>query len=157
MQVVHQDYEELFQCLNVAKVKYLVVGAYAVIFHTEPRWTKDIDVWIKPSHQNAKCAWKALKKFGAPLENLSLNDLTNQKMVYQMGVPPVRIDIMMGIAGISFSEAWKHRETSPFGNETIFVIGLKDLIKAKSSTTRRKDKDDLAKLSGRLKIKSHKV
>lgn len=155
MQVVHQDYEELFQCLNAEKVKYLVVGAYAVIFHTEPRWTKDIDIWIEPSAQNAKRVWNALKKFGAPVVSagLTLKDLTNPVMVYQIGMPPVRIDIMMGIAGISFPEAWKHKQTSPFGKETINIIGLKDLINAKRSAARKKDRDDLAKLQKRLTIK----
>lgn len=154
MQVVHQDYEELFQYLNAEGVKYLVVGAYAVIFHTEPRWTKDIDIWVEPSVQNAKRVWSALKKFGAPVTSAKLTpkDLTNPVMVYQIGMPPVRIDIMMGIAGISFSEAWEHKQKSPFGKETINIIGLKDLIKAKSSSSRRKDKDDLSKLSKRLKI-----
>jgi len=149
MQVVHQDYEELFQCLNAARVKYLIVGAYAVVFYTEPRWTKDIDIWVEPSSRNAERVWSALKKFGAPIggERLSLKDLTNPNLVYQIGMPPVRIDVMMGIAGLSFSEAWKRRQTTKFGNETINIIGLKDLIEAKNSSSRSKDKLDLKKLS----------
>lgn len=76
-----------------------MVGAHAVMFHTEPRWTKDIDIWIEPSVQNAKRVWKALKEYGAPIvvDKLTLKDLTNPVMVYQIDLPPVRIDIPMGI------------------------------------------------------------
>jgi predicted nucleotidyltransferase len=155
MQVVYRDYEELLRLLNAEGIKYLVVGAYAVMFYTEPRWTKDIDIWIDPSAPNAKKVWKVLKKFGAPVnsDGLTVEDLTNPVMVYQVGIPPVRIDILMNIGDISFSEAWGHKQSAPFGKEMINIIGLNDLIKAKTSAARRKDKDDIAKLKKRLKVK----
>lgn len=140
---INEDFEELLLLLNREKVKYLIVGAYAVIFHTEPRYTKDIDIWIKPEHENAERVYRVLKKFGAPLGRLTLNDLVNPKMVYQIGVEPNRIDILMGIGSIDFDTAWKNRKTDRYGRAKIFILGRRHLIKAKSIAGRPGDLRDL--------------
>lgn len=143
---IHQDFEDLLQHLNEKNVRYLVAGAHAVAYYSEPRYTKDIDIWIDPEIENAKNVYEALKEFGAPLENLQIKDLTNKEMVFQIGIEPVRIDIMMGIPDLDFSEAWEHKEESLFGKAKVYIIGLEELIKAKKNSDRLKDKLDLENL-----------
>lgn len=142
---IHQDFEELLLCLNAAKVRYLIIGAHAVAFYTEPRYTKDMDIWVDPSPDNAKKVFKALAEFGAPMKKVAVEDFSNPQMVYQIGVEPVRIDILMGI-GFDFSLAWKNRKKSKFGKASVNIIGFKDLLKSKKIAGRPKDKIDAEKL-----------
>lgn len=142
----HQDFEDLLRRLNEKNVRYLLVGAHAVAYYSEPRYTKDIDIWIDPEPNNAKNVYEALKKFGAPLDVIKVEDLTNPEMVFQIGVEPVRIDILMGIGNIKFSSAWKGKEESLFGKTKVYIIGIKDLIEAKKLSERPQDKLDLDKL-----------
>lgn len=151
---MHQDFEDLLRCLNAAKARYLIVGAHAVSFYTEPRYTKDIDIWIEPTLINAARVYKALQKFGAPTKDLKLEDLTNSKLIYQIGIAPIRIDIIMGVKGIDFSKAWKNKKKTLFGNEKVFVLGIDELIKAKKAVARLQDRLDLHKLA-RLKKSKH--
>lgn len=139
----NKDYEELLHRFNAAGVKYLIVGAYAVIYYTEPRYTKDIDIWINPVRENAEKVYGALKAFGAPVEQLTLEDLTNPEMVYQMGVEPNRIDILMGIGDLQFSQAWKNRVTTEYGKANTYVIDIDSLIQAKKAADRDQDKIDI--------------
>lgn len=150
---IYPDFEELLQCLNDAKARYLLVGAHAVAIYTEPRYTKDMDVWVEPSLANAGRVYRALEKYGAPVTHLTIDDLCNPEMVYQIGVEPVRIDIIMGISGLDFVTAWKNKKTTFFGKTKTFVLGKKELIKAKESAKRPQDKLDLAKLYKSQKIK----
>ena len=142
----NEDFKDLFKHLNEEQVEYLVVGAHAVIFYTEPRYTKDLDVWVLATRPNAEKLWKALGKFGAPLANMSLDDLTNKELVYQIGVAPNRIDILMNIAGVDFEEAKANQIESTYAGERIHIIGKSDLIKAKKATNRPQDQLDLDKL-----------
>lgn len=151
---LNKDFEELLHLLNSAHAKYLVVGAYAVIFYTEPRYTKDLDLWVEPTAENALKIFNALKKFGAPIKSLTIDDLTNPDMVFQMGVEPNRIDILMGIGKMTFDHAWKSRRPSSYGNEKINVIDFDDLVAAKRFAGRAKDKLDLnALLATKKKVK----
>lgn len=134
------------RCLNERSVRYLIVGAHAVAYYSEPRYTKDIDIWVDPNSENAKNVYNALKDFGAPLESLKIEDLTNPEMVFQMGVEPIRIDILMGIGGLEFSKAWGNKEETTFGETKVYIIGIDELAKAKQSSNRPQDKLDLAKL-----------
>ena len=93
---LNKDFEDLSHLFNAARVKYLVVGAYAVIYYTEPRYTKDLDIWIQPTPQTAEKVYDALRRFGAPVKDLTLNDLTNPTMVYQLGGAPNRLDHRTG-------------------------------------------------------------
>lgn len=140
---LNKDFEELLHHLNSARAKYLVVGAYAVISYTEPRYTKDIDIWIQPEMANAKKVYESLRRFGAPLRGLTLQDLLNPLMVYQIGVEPNRIDILMGIGRIDFDHAWKNRQVRLYGKEKVNILGLQDLIKAKKEAGRPHDLTDL--------------
>ena len=150
---LNKDFEDLLHLFNAARVKYLVVGAYAVIYYTEPRYTKDLDIWIQPTPQNAEKVYDALRRFGAPVKDLTLNDLTNPTMVYQLGVAPNRIDILMGIGAISFDHAWKNRQVSSYGRERIHLLSQGDLIRAKKAANRPQDRVDLQILSQATKKK----
>ena len=145
------DYKELLSILNKHKVKYLIVGAYAVIHYTEPRYTKDLDIWIESETENAKRAYAALKEFGAPLKNISPEDFTNKNLVYQIGVEPVRVDIIMGIPGIEFIRAWKYRKVAVFDNIRVNIIGINQLIMSKKKARRDMDLIDLKSLQFRLR------
>ena len=142
----NRDYRDLLRELNSARARFLVVGAYAVIFHAEPRFTRDIDLWVEPTPENADRVWVALTQFGAPLTDLTKADLCNPSMVYQIGVAPNRVDILMGVGGLDFGSAWENRVESTYGGEAIRFIGLDDLIRAKEIAGRPQDMLDLALL-----------
>jgi len=147
----NQDFRDLFQCLNDADAKYLIVGAYAVIFHTEPRFTKDLDVWVEPTRENAAKVWKALEKFGAPMTGLTIEDLCNPEMIYQVGIEPNRFDIIMDIKSPRFSDAWKNRITSNYEDQTVYILNLDDLIRSKKIAGRPQDLLDVKSLETKKK------
>ena len=153
---IPSDYKELLSILNRHRVKYLIVGAYAVIHYTEPRYTKDIDVWIKPEIKNAVKLYQALKDFGAPLKNITVEDFTNKDLVYQMGVEPVRIDIIMGLSGVEFDRAWQNRSVANFDGIKVNITGINELIQSKIKTKRRTDMIDIEHLEYRLQLKNKK-
>jgi len=140
------DFRDLLQCLNGAGAKYLIVGAYAVIYHTEPRYTKDLDIWIEPSPENALKVWNALARFGAPLENLTIGDLSNPEMIYQIGIEPNRFDIIMDVEGLRFSDAWQDRATSAYDDQPIYILSRDDTIRAKKASGRPQDLLDVQRL-----------
>lgn len=146
----NRDYKDLFRILNEYKVRYVVVGAYAVMYYTEPRYTKDVDIWVEPTPPNAKKVWQALAKFGAPLKGVTIDNFCNPHLVYQIGIEPNRIDIMMGVPGLEFQQAWKNRVRSRYGKENIYILNMKDLIIAKKTAKRSQDKIDLEKLQYKL-------
>lgn len=150
-----KDYKELFETLNTYKIKYLVVGAYAVMAYTPPRYTKDIDVWILPELNNAEKIYQALKEFGAPLGGMTPDDFREKGMVFQIGVAPVRIDIMTGVPGLSFKKAWKNRKRVTYGMVPINVLGIQDVIAAKRKAGRGNDLIDLENLLKQVKYRKH--
>ena len=140
------DFKELLKIFEKYKIRYLVVGGYAVMKYSEPRFTKDLDVFIATDQDNANGVYAALKEFGAPLENLTSGDFTQKGYFYQMGRPPIRVDIMMSIPGIEFEEAWKNREKVEVDDLKILFISRSDLIRAKEASARPQDKIDIDKL-----------
>src|SRR5437879_4355035 len=124
------DYRELLQLLNEFEVEYLIVGGYAVMRYTEPRYTKDLDVWIHNSSQNSVRVFQALAKFGAPLQHdgVSPETFTKDNIVYQIGVAPVRIDILTHITGLNFPDAWRNRVEGSFFGVPIHFLSLDDLV-----------------------------
>src|SRR4030065_806424 len=104
------DFRERLSLMEKHKVRYLVVGGYAVMRYTEPRFTKDLDLWISTDKDNSKAVYTALKEFGAPLKDLTPADFTQEGYFYQMGNPPFRLDVMMSIPGAPFEAAWEKRE-----------------------------------------------
>lgn len=143
---LNKDYKDLFKILNGYKIRYLVAGAYAVIYYTEPRYTKDIDIWVEPTTNNAKKVWQGLAKFGAPLKGVTTDSFCNPHLVYQIGIEPNRIDIMMGIPGLEFQKAWKNKIRSKYGDEIIYILNIKDLVVAKKTANRPQDEIDLERL-----------
>lgn len=140
------DFRELLSLLAKHKVRYLVVGGYAVMKYTEPRFTKDLDLWIATDEQNAKAVFAALKEFGAPLKDLAPADFMQEGYFYQMGCPPFRLDVMMSLPGVDFEAAWASRELSHTEELTIPFISKADLIKAKETGGRDQDRIDAKKL-----------
>lgn len=140
------DYEELFSTLNTFKIKYLVVGAHAVMFYSEPRFTKDLDVWVPAALNDSRRVYEALKAFGVPLKRVTPNDFQDPKMILQIGVAPVRIDILVNLRGVSPEAAWKHRKRSRYGKVPIHILGLAELIKTKKAAGRPQDELDLVHL-----------
>lgn len=106
---MNSDFKELLSIFNENQVKCLIIGGYAVSEYAEPRYTKDLDIWIEASEENGEKVYKSLKDFKAPLFDLKPADFSQKGSFYQMGRPPVRIDILMSIEGMSFEDAWKNR------------------------------------------------
>jgi hypothetical protein len=140
------DFKELLSILEKHKVRYLVVGGYAVMKYTEPRFTKDLDLWVSTDKENSKAVYAALKEFGAPLKKLSPDDFAQEGYFYQMGNPPFRLDVMMSIPGVTFENAWKNREKVKLGGSVIQFISKVDLIKAKEASGRPQDLIDAEEL-----------
>lgn len=148
---ISSDYKELFGILNGYKVRYLIVGAYAVTFYTEPRFTKDIDIWVDSDINNAGRLYKALAEFGVPLGGVSVADFANENMIYQIGVAPVRIDIISGLRGLRFDKAWENRKKTKYGGINVAMLSLKDLIFLKKKAKRPQDILDVIKLSRKIR------
>lgn len=144
---MNPDFEDLLRGLSASRAEYLVIGGYAVSFHTEPRYTKDLDVWVRPTLGNARRVMKALREFGAPLTNLRLKDLTTPGIIFQIGVEPNRIDVLTEVDGVDFDLAWKRRVEGPFGKLTVPWISVVDLAANKRSVGRPQDLLDLQKLA----------
>lgn len=136
---MNQDFRDLLHELSEAGARFLIVGAYALAAHGLPRATGDIDVWVEPTRENADLVYKALQAFGAPLHDLTGDDLSTPGIVFQMGLPPRRIDILTQITGVEFDEAWANRTEARFGDLTVAVIGPRDLLRNKRASGRPKD------------------
>ncbi|WP_420628770.1 nucleotidyltransferase [Candidatus Leptofilum sp.] len=136
---VNNDFSDLLNLFKTNNVKYMVIGGYAVVQYTEPRFTKDLDLWISTHPENADAVFNALKEFGAPLEGMSPKDFSEEGYFYQMGVPPVRVDILMGIPGVQFDEAWERRVEVQFDDVSVTIISREDLIRAKRAAGRPQD------------------
>ena len=145
--MVNRDFRDLFAALNDAGARYLVVGAHAVAFYAEPRFTKDLDVWVDASAANASKVMAALQAFGAPLADVSEADFGTPDVTLQIGVAPNRIDIATHIDGVTFEGAWPNRTETQFGDQTIFLIGRADLIANKRAAGRPQDLLDLSTLA----------
>ncbi|MCG2784950.1 MAG: nucleotidyltransferase [Anaerolineae bacterium] len=136
---VNSDFSDLLQIFNDNRVKYLVIGGYAVIQYGEPRFTKDLDLWISTDTANAEAVYKSLKEFGAPLTEMSVDDFSEEGYFYQMGVPPVRVDVLMGIPGATFEKCWPRRQIVDFDGLKVNFISKQDLVTAKRASGRPQD------------------
>src|SRR5271166_3911832 len=140
-----QDFKELLSAFNEHRVKYLIIGGYAVAIHAQPRATKDLDLFIQPSAENAKAVFAALTKFGAPLADLRLEDLIDPNVFFRMGTPPQMVEILPRISGVEFDQAWEHRIEAVIDERTglkAFVISAEDLIANKTAFGRPYDLAD---------------
>jgi hypothetical protein len=144
---VNSDFTDLLRLFNGYKVKYLVIGGYAFIQYAEPRFTKALDLWISTDTNNAVAVYKALKIFGAPLAGLTEVDFSEEGYFYQMGVPPVRVDRLMGIPGGDFEQDWQNRNEVDFDGLVVPFISKQDLINSKKASGRPQDLIDADLLS----------
>lgn len=143
---IQQDFKELLELFNAHNVKYLIVGGYALAHHGAPRYTGDIDIFVKPDRENALNILKALDKFGFGSSGLKKDDFVSPDKVVQLGYPPVRIDIITSISGVTWEAAVKEHETGKYGDVTVFFIGRNQIIQNKKATGRKKDIADLEAL-----------
>ncbi len=144
---VQPDFRDLFAALNAAGADYLVVGAHALAAHGHVRATKDLDVWVRATAQNAERVMCALEEFGAPTARVTAEDFASAGTVFQIGVAPIRIDILTTIDGVVFEDAWAHRVLTRYGDEPVHVISRDDLIKNKRAAGRPQDLADIDALS----------
>ncbi len=149
------DIADLLRALSEAHARFLVVGAYAVGIHGHPRATKDFDVWVEASDENAGRVFAALEAFGAPLMGLTEAELRRPGVGLQIGVPPGRIDLLTKLSGIEFADAWPRRVDVPFGEITCGVLGLDDLLRNKRASARPQDLADVAALERLQRLEPH--
>ena len=143
---MNSDFKELLNTFNEHEVKYLIVGGHAVMFYSEPRYTKDLDLWVEASAENATRVFRALARFGAPLSGVSEADFATEGFFYQIGRPPVRVDILMSIDGVSFAEAWPQRQPGLLAGVQTWYIGRHELIRNKRASGRHIDLHDAEQL-----------
>ncbi len=147
-QTFNKDFLDMLKLFRDNNVRYMIIGGYAVGAHGYARATKDIDLWIDPTMQNASKVLSALKEFGYPVEyyNINHDTLIDTSNIIQIGVPPRRIDIMSGPEGIDFETAWGNKCSTYIDNVLVYYIGLKDLIIQKAISGRDRDKLDIKNL-----------
>jgi hypothetical protein len=143
-----QDFKEFLELLNKNQVEYLIVGGYAVAMHGYPRYTGDLDVWIKADGETAIKILKTLDEFGFGSLGLRREDFMEEGNVIQMGYPPFRIDILTKADGIDFTECYRNRVIVEHDGIRIPILNIQDLRKNKTATGRAKDLDDLQNLNG---------
>ncbi len=145
---LHDDFRDVLVRLAEASVEFVIVGAYALAFHGAPRASGDIDLFVRPTPDNAQRVFDALARFGAPLASAGVTpaDFARAGLVYQIGLPPRRIDILTEISGVGFDEAWVSRATGQIDGRTVSFIGRTALLKNKEAAGRPQDIADAARL-----------
>jgi hypothetical protein len=146
---LHPDFIDFVKALNTAKVDYVIVGAYALAFYGIPRATGDIDFWIRPTHKNAEHPLSALQEFGFGELAIKEDDILSGKII-QLGYPPVRIDLLSKLSGLTTAEIWRSRQKGKLGEHYVFFLGRDGYIKNKEATGRTKDLADVELLEGKI-------
>jgi hypothetical protein len=142
------DFKELLELFNARKVEYLIVGGYALAFHGAPRYTGDIDLFVKPTPENATLILAALEEFGLGSLDLSVEDFVGPNKVVQLGVPPVRVDIITSVSGVSWEKADVGKVLGRYAETPVFFISREDFLANKRATGRAKDAADIEALGG---------
>lgn len=148
--MLNPDFRDMLSCLKDEEVEFIIVGAYALAAHGLPRATGDIDIWVRTSSVNAHKVMRALARFGAPTSDLSEEDFMSPNIVVQIGVEPSRIDLLTGIDGVEFDEAWKNKISIDVADLKIYILAKADLLKNKLAASRDKDQADIAWLEKHL-------
>jgi hypothetical protein len=141
------DFRDLFAALSAQGADFLVVGGHAVMLYTQPRYTKDLDVWVRPTRENAEKVFRALADFGAPLTGVQIDDFATPGTIFQIGVAPNRIDVLTSLEGLEFDSAWSSRTKSTYGGVPIGVLSADDLITNKRAVARPQDLLDVDALT----------
>ena len=148
---MNPDFKELLLAFNAHSVEYLIVGAHALAAHGHIRATKDLDLWVRPDEKNAQRVLHSLSAFGAPLGDLTAEDLSRKNTIFQIGLPPIRIDIITAIEGVEFDDAWPDRLETSFGGVPAFVLSRHHLIANKKTAARLQDLADVQQLEELIK------
>jgi hypothetical protein len=145
---LNADFKDLLLAFAAEEVEFVVVGAYALALHGVPRFTGDLALFVRPSAENASKVWRALVRFGAPVDAAGVRptDFQTPGIVYQIGLPPARIDILTEISGVTFEEAWSTRESTDLEGSRVHFIGREALLRNKRAAGRPKDLADIARL-----------
>lgn len=138
-----EDFKEFIELLNAYEVRYLIVGGYAVGFHSRPKFTHDLDIWIENSEGNARLVLAVLKDFGFGDLEITVIDLTNPDRIIQLGYAPLRIDIITSVSGLDFSAAFQEKVEGKYLGVSANFISIKDLLKNKKSSGRKQDLEDI--------------
>lgn len=144
--MLNEDYRDMLHALSGEKVRFLLVGAYALAAHGYPRATMDIDIWVMPSPKNADAVLRALRLFGAPLHNLTREDLQKDGTIFQIGVAPRRVDIITAASGLHFEETYGRSLSVNIEGIEVHILSIDDLIRNKRATGRTKDLADVEAL-----------
>lgn len=145
---LNSDYLDMLSALSAENSDFLIVGSYAMAVHGYVRTTNDIDIWIRPTQENARRVWRALIRFGAPLLDLTVDDLSQPDVGFQVGLEPRRIDLLTTIAGVEFDDAWDQRHLKKVGEMSVPYLSHPLLIQNKLATGRPRDKSDADWLCG---------
>jgi hypothetical protein len=143
---VQPDYRELLALLNEHGVEYMIVGGYALAYHGAPRYTADLDVFVKPDPENSRRIIEALNAFGFEAAGLTPEDFRAPEKVVQLGVPPVRVDILTSLTGVSWEEAFSGRTEATYGDVPVYFIGRAHLVANKRALGRKRDFADIEAL-----------
>ena len=143
---IQPDFRDLLKLFNDHGVEFIIVGGYALAFHGAPRFTGDLDLFIQPSPGNARNVLKALAEFGFDFPNLTLDDFQKPDTVVQLGLPPIRIDLITSISGVSWEDADAHKEPGSYGEIPVCYLGRNEFIRNKTASGRKKDLADLEAL-----------
>lgn len=146
--ILNEDFRDMIGLLNEEQVDYLLIGGWAVTFHARYRLTEDIDFWVRPTPENAERMMRTLVRFGAPIDSMGITaeDFAQPRFGIQLGRPPVRIDFLTTMKGLTFDQAWKNRVIEDFVGITVCVIGRDDLLQNKLAVGRDKDLLDAASI-----------
>ena len=143
---VQPDFRELLALLNAHNVEYMLVGGYALAFHGAPRYTGDLDIYVRPTPENARRILAVLDAFGFGSLDLNTEDFSSQGRVVQLGVPPVRVDLITSLSGVSWEECWAGRQPGMYGDIPVSFIDRVQFIANKRAIARAKDLSDLEAL-----------
>lgn len=145
---MNDDFVDLLRALSEAEARFLVVGAYALAIHGHPRATGALDVWVEPTPENAARVFRGLQKFGAQVSDVTPADFARPSLVYQIGLPPRRIDLLTELTGLTFEEAWPERLRRSIAGIDVDVIGRSAYIRNRKAICRPQDLADVARLEG---------
>jgi hypothetical protein len=148
---LNRHYSDLLSAFGANRVRFLLVGAYALAYHGRPRATGDLDVWVEATPSNARRVYAALAEFGAPLEKVAAEDFARPGTVFQIGIAPNRIDILTSLTALDFPGAWKNRRRVAYGSIPVSLLSAPDLLKNKRALGRARDLADAEELEAHLR------
>lgn len=153
---MNQDFKDLLRLFAEHGVEYLIVGGYAVMHHAQPRFTKDLDLWVRPDAENAKKVARALSAFGVPLVEVTKDDFAREGLQFMIGVPPCAVDFLTTVEGLTFDEAWSSRANHTIDGVPVSYLSLTDLITTKRTVSRPQDIADLDELQKAARASGNK-